>query len=251
MTGPEIAVYIFSSSVTTLIITVGYKIHKGAKRDHEHYQHNFHNFIGIRYAQLEEEERPLVLALPEPRQEQPKRNILSRFAESYQIEKELLQEKKEAEKLRRKEEKVRYTPTEKLDPSMLLIPAETKMPLSLLEMKRSNDIEVATEYFTIVTDMLDALVEHSHKLEEEYTEAKIIRDTSRSGYPGVVSTNVLTHSQWDHTVAKDGIFWEAGLLEKNENNNTVLADDHKHLLKQWFVRIGFEFVGEKESEEIF
>lgn len=262
MNGVDVAVFIWSGSVTATILICGYKIHKKSKSDAKHYQHNFYHYMGNRHAQLEEEERPLVLALPEPRWEQPQRSALSRFAEAYRIEKEILEKKKAAERFAAEERKIRYTPTERLVPPIPEVEEpvvsepepeipEVKVQLSLAQMRNTDDdLEVSMGYYDIVTDMLIELIKHSQMLEQRYPEVKLIRDTSKSGYPGLVSSNVLTKSQYDHAMADGGIFWEAGVLETNDKGKVVLALDHEYLLERWFLREGYEFEKEEEENEV-
>lgn len=239
MTGVEIAVLIWSASVPTTLIVCGYQIHKKSKNDHKEYQHNFYHYIGNKHAELEEEERPLMLALPAPREEQPQRESLrQRFRAAWDLQKAGMEELKAREEYKKKLEE---PPTPE--------PLPAKVPLSLAQMRNADDDETAMDYYDIVTDMFIGLIKHSQTLEQRYPEVKLIRDTSKSGYPGIVSTSVLTKAQWEHAMAKDGIFWEAMVLEVNERGNTILTIDHEYRLEQWLVKQGYEFEKEGESEE--
>jgi hypothetical protein len=85
--------------------------------------------------------------------------------------------------------------------------------------------------------------------------AKIIRDSNKSGYIGLVApasaseqekSQKISREEWDHTCRVGGIFWDANVLEKDEEGNVILSPNEKENLENWFRSKGYKIRENKE-----
>src|SRR2546423_9846369 len=77
---------------------------------------------------------------------------------------------------------------------------------------------------------------------------KIIRDTNKAGYPGLVAkasdpegvkSRKISRDDWDHCFKDGGILWLAGALTYDEEKNVIFHPEEKDRLEAWFQTKGY------------